>query len=32
MDVPSGEYSLRFVIRDNINGQVGSATASLKVP
>lgn len=32
MDLPSGEYSLRFVIRDNINGQVGSAIASIKVP
>jgi VWFA-related protein len=32
IDLPSGEYSVRFVIRDNLAGQVGSATASLKVP
>jgi VWFA-related protein len=32
LDLPSGEYSVRFVIRDNLAGQVGSTTASLKVP
>jgi VWFA-related protein len=32
LDLPSGEYSVRFVVRDNLAGQVGSTTASLKVP
>jgi VWFA-related protein len=32
MELPSGEYSVRFVIRDNLAAQVGSVTASLKVP
>ncbi len=32
IELPSGEYSVRFVIRDNLAGQVGSITASLKVP
>jgi len=32
LDLPSGEYSVRFVIRDNLAGQLGSTTASLKVP
>jgi VWFA-related protein len=32
IDLPSGEYSVRFVIRDNLAGQLGSTTASLKVP
>jgi VWFA-related protein len=32
LDLLSGEYSVRFVIRDNLAGQVGSTTASLKVP
>jgi VWFA-related protein len=32
IELPSGEYSVRFVIRDNLAGQVGSTTASLKVP
>ena len=32
LDLPSGEYSVRFVIRDNLAGQVGSTTGSLRVP
>ncbi len=32
IELPSGEYSVRFVIRDNLAAQVGSVTASLKVP
>ncbi|MGB9243573.1 MAG: VWA domain-containing protein [Candidatus Acidiferrales bacterium] len=32
IELPSGEYSVRFVIRDNLAAQVGSITASLKVP
>ena len=32
IELPSGEYSVRFVVRDNLAGQVGSITASLKVP
>ena len=32
IELPSGEYSVRFVVRDNLAAQVGSTTASLKVP
>jgi VWFA-related protein len=32
IELPPGEYSVRFVIRDNLAAQVGSTTASLKVP
>jgi hypothetical protein len=32
IDVPPGEYTVRFVIRDNLSGLVGSTSASLKVP
>jgi hypothetical protein len=32
IDVPAGEYTVRFVIRDNLSGLVGSTSASLKVP
>ena len=32
IDLPPGKYSVRFVIRDNIAGQVGSLTAPLTVP
>ncbi len=32
VDLPSGDYSVRFVVRDNVSGQVGSMSASVKVP
>ena len=32
IDLPSGNYSIRFVVRDNVSGQVGSASASITVP
>lgn len=32
IELPSGEYSVRFVVRDNLGAQVGSTTASLKIP
>ncbi|MGH9748016.1 MAG: VWA domain-containing protein [Candidatus Acidiferrales bacterium] len=32
IDLPAGEYTIRFVVRDNISEQVGSTTATLKVP
>jgi hypothetical protein len=32
VDLPPGDYSVRFVVRDNVSGQVGSASASVKVP
>lgn len=30
VEVPPGEYSLRFVVRDSLSGQIGTVTASLK--
>jgi VWFA-related protein len=32
MDLPSGDYQVRFVARDNLNGRMGSISTSLKVP
>jgi VWFA-related protein len=32
IDLPPGEYSIRFVVRDNISGRTGSTSASLRVP
>jgi len=32
IELPSGEYSVRFVVRDNVSGRTGSTSASLKVP
>ncbi|HSY57923.1 MAG TPA: VWA domain-containing protein [Terriglobales bacterium] len=32
IDLPAGEYTVRFVIRDNVSGQVGSTSASLNIP
>jgi hypothetical protein len=29
--VPAGEYSVRFVVRNNIDGRMGSVSAPLKV-
>ncbi len=31
LDLPPGEYSVRFVIRDDLSGRVGTVTASVKV-
>jgi VWFA-related protein len=30
--VPAGEYSVRFVVRDNLTGRLGTVTAPLRVP
>jgi VWFA-related protein len=32
MDLPPGDYQIRFVARDNLNGRMGSISTSLKVP
>jgi VWFA-related protein len=32
IDLSSGSYFVRFVVRDNVSGQIGSASASVKVP
>jgi VWFA-related protein len=32
VDLTSGDYSVRFVVRDNVSGQVGSASASVNIP
>jgi VWFA-related protein len=32
IDLPPGDYTVRFVVRDNISSQVGSTTTTLKVP
>jgi len=32
IDLPPGQYSVRFVVRDNVAGQVGSTTGSVNVP
>ena len=29
--LPPGEYQVRFVVRDNLSGRIGSVTAPLKV-
>ena len=31
LDLPPGEYTVRFVVRDNLSGRVGSVAAPLKV-
>jgi len=31
LDLPPGEYSIRFVVRDNLNGRMGSVLAPVKV-
>lgn len=31
IDVPPGEYSVRFVVRDNLTGRIGTVTAPLRV-
>ncbi|MGH9492851.1 MAG: VWA domain-containing protein, partial [Terriglobales bacterium] len=31
IEVPPGQYSVRFVVRDNVSGRVGSVAAPLKV-
>jgi hypothetical protein len=31
LDLAPGEYSVRFVVRDNLSGRVGSIAAPLKV-
>jgi VWFA-related protein len=31
LEVPSGDYNVRFVVRDNISGRIGSVQAPLKV-
>jgi VWFA-related protein len=31
LDLPPGEYSIRFVVRDDLSGRVGSVAAPLKV-
>jgi fibronectin type 3 domain-containing protein len=31
IEVPPGEYTVRFVVRDNVSGRIGSATAPLKI-
>jgi len=32
LELPPGEYSVRFVVRDNLSGHLGSVAAPLKVP
>jgi VWFA-related protein len=32
IDLPPGDYTLRFLVRDNLSGQMGSVSAPLKVP
>ncbi len=31
LEVPPGEYTVRFIVRDNLTGQMGSVTTPLKV-
>jgi len=31
LDLPSGEYTVRFVVRDNLSGKIGSVSAPLTV-
>jgi VWFA-related protein len=31
IELPPGEYTVRFVVRDNVSGRIGSATAPLKI-
>jgi VWFA-related protein len=32
IDLPPGDYTLRFLVRDDLSGQMGSVSAPLKVP
>ncbi|MGC2322295.1 MAG: VWA domain-containing protein [Terriglobales bacterium] len=32
LDLPSGQYTVRFVVRDNLSGRMGSLAAPLTVP
>jgi hypothetical protein len=32
LELPAGEYSVRFVVRDNLSGRLGSVSAPLTVP
>jgi hypothetical protein len=32
LHLPPGEYQVKFVVRNNLSGQVGSVTAPLTVP
>lgn len=32
MNLPPGDYQVRFVARDNLNGRMGSISTSLKIP
>jgi len=32
LDLPAGEYTVRFVVRDNLSGRMGSVAAPLRVP
>jgi len=32
LDLPPGQYTVRFVVRDNLSGRMGSVAASLTVP
>ena len=31
LELPAGNYQVRFVVRDNLNGRIGSVTAPLIV-
>ncbi len=31
LDLPPGQYAVRFVVRDNVSGKIGSVTAPLTV-
>jgi hypothetical protein len=31
LDLPPGDYSVRFVIRDDVSGRMGTVTAPVKV-
>jgi len=32
LELPAGEYDVRFVVRDKLNGRLGALTAPLSVP
>ena len=32
LELPTGEYDVRFVVRDKLNGRLGALTAPLTVP
>ncbi len=31
LELPSGEYTVRFIVRDNLTGRMGTLTAPLEV-